>query len=91
MLNNNLEKQEKQLDPQQKAFKALVEFYGDDLCREAKNHLHECLMVYANHIVESEQVPLQEEHDHFITMHMALYDYFDDLDSVFAEDLVKTE
>lgn len=79
MHNTNLEKQEQETERQQKAFKSLTEFFGDDLGRQAKNHLNECLIAYTNYIVESEQIPHMEDHDHFITMHMALYDFFDDI------------
>jgi hypothetical protein len=68
------------------AFTRLVEATGDDLCREAKNHLHQTLMLHAN---ETAQYGASIQHDQFMLMHESLYTFFDELDSLFAEDLAK--
>jgi hypothetical protein len=69
-------------------FSELVSSIEGDLCREAKNYLHENLVLYANSFMVSGSHPPQSQHDDYMIMHTALYEFFDSLDCLFAEDLL---
>lgn len=70
----------------EKRFKELEDYFGDDVCREAKNHLYECLVLYSNYIAEA---GIPEKHDDFMNINRSLYDYFNSLDSVFSDEIQK--